>query len=240
VSQPKKLPGNVASEFRAIHQAVLLLFAQWKLYSDLSKPEHRVLMRHTSPDAFSLIMFALRNEITMAHGRLFDPAKSQVGKERRDNLCLARLLELIRPHCQVGVSSILEVKLREAKAHCRPMLAWRNKSVGHSDWKAALAPENDPLPTIGPEAITKGLQKIGDLLNEIDMHFKKRTTPFEHVLMDGTGDDLMRYLKDALDARDSRSVRETRSRPESSLLTQWRPLARLTHEANRQSAVKRG
>jgi hypothetical protein len=198
----QQMPENVTSEFRAIRQAVLLLFAQWKLYSDLSKPEHRELMRHTSPDAFGLIMIALRNEITMAHGRLFDPAQSRVGKERRDNLCLARLLELVRPHCPLRVNSSLEEKFREAKAHCRPMLAWRNKSVGHSDWKVALAPENDPLPTIGAEAITKGLQKIGELLNDIDMHFKNRTTPFEHVLMDGTGDDLMRYLKDALDARD--------------------------------------
>src|SRR5438128_2205216 len=93
-----RMPEEVGREFGPIRQAVVQLNALWNLYTSLRKPEHLALIHDTAPDAFGLIMVAVRNEITMAHGRLLDPAATRLGGELIPNLSRHRLIETTAVH----------------------------------------------------------------------------------------------------------------------------------------------
>jgi len=193
------MPKEVATEWNAVWREVLNLHGQWTVYIELFGNEgHVTLMQETLPDVFGLIQTALRHEITMAHGRLLDPPKS-MGK---DNMSVARLLETVKPHCPADLNGRLGKMLEHVRTHCAPMLQWRNKRVGHSDRQVALNLEADPLPNIERAEIEAGLEMLGGLVNEIDLYFNDRITPFEFALMRGTPGDLMQFIRDALDARE--------------------------------------
>src|SRR5262249_54285131 len=100
------MPKELIPEFDAINQAVVQLHGQWKLYTSLRKSEHLALMKDTVPGAFGLIMVALRNEITMAHGRLLDPPETRVGGEGLvPNLSLPHLVKTVSAHCSPDIAS---------------------------------------------------------------------------------------------------------------------------------------
>src|SRR5262249_44348309 len=151
------------------------------LYTSLRKSEHLALMKDTVPGAFGLIMVALRNEITMAHGRLLDPPETRVGGEGLvPNLSLPHLVKTVSAHCSPDIASCFDNKLQEAKAHCEPMLRWRKKLVGHSDLRTILDPGSGPLPGIDQDAIEEGMRMLAELVNEIGLYFNDRTTAFDH------------------------------------------------------------
>src|SRR5262249_46644825 len=118
-----RMPKELVPEFNAINWAIVQLQGQWMLYRCFLKPEHLELMNKTARDAFRLIAVAVRNEITMAHGRLLDPPESYVKDEGLvPNLSLTHLVKVISPRCPSEVASRLEDMLNDAKAHCKPML----------------------------------------------------------------------------------------------------------------------
>jgi hypothetical protein len=204
-----RMPADVVPEWNAIWREVLNLHGQWKLYIGLyGNPKHVGLMQETVPDVFGLIQTALRHEITMAHGRLLDPASPRVKGNMAPNMSLARLIETVKAHCPPDFQDRLAKMLEQVKTHCAPMLQWRNKRVGHSDLQTALSVDEVKLPDIEREEIERGLEMLGQLVNEIDLHFNDRTTTFEYPLMRGTGDDLMQLLQRALDADAEESIRK--------------------------------
>jgi hypothetical protein len=193
----KGIPETVLNEWNDLWRKVLQLHGHWKLYIDLyGEEKHLKLMHDTLPDVFGLLQKALRHEIVMAHGRLLDPPRNR----HQDNMSLSRLVASIRPHCPPAFHTQLEGMLKDAKTHCAKIIKWRDKQAAHNDFKISFGIDEEKLPDIEREEIEKGLRMLADLLNEIDLHFNDRTTPFEHVLMDGTGGDLMSYIQRALDA----------------------------------------
>jgi hypothetical protein len=206
------LPEPALSEWNALWRDVVNLHGQWKLYIDLyGNQKHVSLMHDMLPDVFGLVQTALRHEITMAHGRLLDPPKS-MGK---DNISFSRFLQTVESHCPAALNEKLKKMLDEVQDHCSPILHWRNKRVAHNDYKTVFAIDQEKLPDIERAEIEKGLSMLGNLLNEIDLHFNQRTTPFEYVLMRDTGGDLMRYLQRALDADAEESIRRIGFDPRS-------------------------
>jgi hypothetical protein len=194
-----KMPDEVLIEWTSIWNSVANLHGMCQAFDSLFGSESHVKRMQTLlPELFAMIQEGLRAGIVMAHGRLLDPAEIG-GKE---NISFYRLLDTLGGHCESAFVHGLRMQLDEAKAHCEPMLRWRNKRIGHSDRKTLLSPHTDKMPNIDREEIKKGLEMLASIVDAIDMYFDGGTTYFGDVLLRGNGSDLMALLEAGLDARD--------------------------------------
>ena len=87
---------------------------------------------------------------------------------------------------------------RAAEALVLPISA----EMGMLSWRSHVPTTVSPLPGIDQAAIDEELRMLAGLLIDIDFQFNSRTTPYDHLIMKGTGDDLMHYIRLAVDAHE--------------------------------------
>jgi len=192
------MPEDVAHEFAAIRSALCELHCVWRLYSELyGNPQYGELMDEADLGAFWLIHKALRHELLMGIGRLLDPAENG----RFSNLSIEHLLNIIDPHCPAAFNTTLRKTFDLAKAHCAPLLEWRNKRVGHADREICLRIGTKKLPDVEKKCIESGLAMLLDCLKEVHTHFKGKDAEFHFPLRVGDAERLMSLIQDGLNAR---------------------------------------
>jgi AbiU2 len=189
-------PAPVRHTFEDVWQAVALLHSTWKLYLDLFDTRETIqVLNATAPAAFQNIEVCVRTHMVMAFGRLIDPAT----QGKNENLSLERLAQVLKPHADLATSVRWEQQVTEIQSHCAPIGKWRDKRYAHTDRKTTLEYHANPLPGVSKADIDKALELLRNLLNDIQGHFANSETPFEHPLLNGTGADLLHFLRVALD-----------------------------------------
>jgi hypothetical protein len=194
-----KFPASIRDAFEGVWQDVASIHFKWNLYLDLfGKPENIEVLNQTTPTVFHLIEESLRADMTMAFGRLLDPAEQGSNK----NLSLQHLVQELRPHVDEAHFSKLEKQVQEIKAQCSGILKLRMKKYGHNDLRTALQYHENPLPSVKRSTVEKALALIGGFMNGLQQHFKEGTTVFTKGITRGTGEQLIGLLKRFLQYRE--------------------------------------
>ncbi len=206
--QAPGFPPGVNELFEVLWQELCGFSAKWNLYLDLFGTEKtRDVLSDTAPGAFELIESALRNDMTMSLGRMMDPATTG-GKQ---NLSIERLLAVLKSSCPPALHDSWVHKLQEIRAHAAPFKELRNRMIGHTDLRTALASTADPTMAVARPHVAKARTLIAELLNKISVQYTGTSHLFERVFMHGNGEDLIFYLKTALEhfADEERRMRGT-------------------------------
>jgi hypothetical protein len=207
---PKVHPGfppHIAEVFQRLWNEVCFLHANWRLYIDLFANDDAVaVVNDMAPAAFTLIERSLRHDIVMAFGRLTDPPESM----RKPNLSLERLIADLQPHLPGSLHTSLVTKLQSIRSQLQPVKEVRNRTIGHTDFQTAIGTHPQPLPRLTRSHFEDSANLIGDLMNDIDVHFRETETAFGHPVGVGSGADLIAYLKRANAAFDEDLQRRLR------------------------------
>jgi hypothetical protein len=119
--------------------------------------------------------------------------------KKRLNLCLARLIETIEPHCDAPFYLKAQTILENIKMECGPITDTRNRRVAHNDLATSLNYKENPLPGIGRKRISHALMLIAKLMNMIQLRFEDSETAYSHGIQLGTGKNLLEYLRQAVE-----------------------------------------
>src|SRR5262245_52074324 len=129
------MPEAVAIEFNAIRLALGDLYSVWTMYAELfGNKDYGALIEEHATAPFQIVRHALRSDILISFGRLFDRPTTSVKGRSLPNLSFPHLLELLKGNCQdIAVHDNLSSMVEEAEISYKPLDAWRNKRVGHAD-----------------------------------------------------------------------------------------------------------
>jgi hypothetical protein len=183
-----------------LYQEVVSLHAKWQLYLDLfSRPEDTALLSELVRGSFQLIEEALRNDMTMAICRLSDPDQSC----GNDNLSIEKLGK------QFGTIAGLDLLVQRFLDECKPVREYRNKRVGHNDFRSVLNPIVHPLPGITRSTIVTILQLACQVLNKVYRSFVDGELGCQPHLL-GDGRELVNLLRTAKHGQADRSWQSIR------------------------------
>ena len=180
-----QIPDNVRLIFMWLCQDVAALRNKWDFYVVLyGREENTGLLSDLAPASFQMIEESLRNDMTMAIGRLGDAA----GSGRRENLSLAALVQGLS---EPGAAADL---LEDFKEVYRPVKHFRNKRVGHNDLNTKIKPQENLLPGIGRKHIDRIIELAEEILNLVYQRFVDGELCFEPLKIGGA-DDLIFWLE---------------------------------------------
>jgi hypothetical protein len=182
------LPDDVRDTFMWLCQDVAAMNRKWDFYLGLfGEPENHAIM-DASPPAFNLIEESLRTDMTMAVCRLSDPVRS-CGQENLNFRALESFYDQ---------DSKLKQLIDDFVAACRPVKAYRNKLVGHSDTVARLTPQQAMIPQIKKSDMDAIMTSAGVVINYVAKQYGN--TEFGFGAPGGAGaDGLLYWLRKGLD-----------------------------------------
>jgi hypothetical protein len=191
------LPEHVIPVWDHIWGEVVELHWFWTFHVDLcGNDEHVALIWEILPGPFMFIRKAVLSHFTMGVGRLLDHA-TEGNRGKRPNLSFAQLLQAIKPYSSPEFDVKMASMRDDAKAHCKPLLLWRDKRFGHADKDHVLGTER--LPEVERQSIETVLSLLRDLLGEIHAHFNPGVT-MHFPDRKGDADCLMKYIRGGYDA----------------------------------------
>lgn len=194
VSQKHHISDNLAKVYKSLQEEVARLHAKWIIFHQLyATSEDRVnFLNAKAPSFFIVVEYVLRDDIFLSMSRLTDPLKTS-GKE---NLSLAQLVENL-DDSDLAFHESTSKAVEKIQEHCQPFREWRNRRIAHNDLPTSLEYHPEPLPGISRQMIEEALKMIRNLLNHIQRHFEDAETAYEHVSLQGDGDDLVFFLEQA-------------------------------------------
>ena len=189
--------------FHALHDDLIWLHMRWAMYRQLFAGSSARLdvLNETAGAFFYVVQNSFLEDILLGLAKLTDPPKS-AGK---DNLSLQGLPPLVADEALRGQ---LESLLQAAIAACSFARSWRNKRIAHRDLGDALATNADPLPGVGLSNIEAALLSCRELMNQLDLHYRKATVGYEYSTTGPRGANGLVYYLD----RGLRAEREVERR----------------------------
>jgi len=191
------LPESVRVPFETLSNDVTRLHHRWKLWKQLyGSGQRRVdLMNEVADSFFYELHFIMLDNVLLNIARLLDPATS--GKFSNMSL---RTLERILP--AAGLPELvpaLKQRLDALEELADPVLAHRDKRIGHSD--AAYHPHAgaEKLPDLNPNLIESVLNGIAAAMNEVGVPLDHGTTGYEDVSAEVDSETLLYALRKSAD-----------------------------------------
>lgn len=190
------LPHEIVDQFEAAKQQLIAASAKWQLIEQLfAKSKVRSeFLRRTGSGFFALVKDSVVTDVMISLGRLLDKPHLK----GNDNLTLERLMTSVSELGNGELALKLDVHLQNAKAAYEATRLYRNKRLAHNDLKTILQQEAIPLrpATVGDVRAT--LREAGEFLNLIDLHYRKSTTTFGYVMIEGDADGIVGLIRDGL------------------------------------------
>ena len=179
--------------YYALWQEVVWLHNQWDEYLQLfgTKESRIKLMNAAAPRFFRMIQDELVEAVVLRIARLTDPPKST----GQSNLTIRQLPSLIKDQSFSDEVSNLVNAAVTASEFCR---ARRHRRIAHNALDLALGVQNEPLPNLTRENITRAIASSAEVLNAVSFHFLKSTTQFGVVSNPGGALALLRIVEDGL------------------------------------------
>jgi AbiU2 len=160
-------------------------------------------LNETVPAFFVRHQELLIDDIVLSLSRMTDERQSGFGKNRQENLTLARLLDLQGEQCQ-QLRTELEKRLTKIRDTAKQLRTYRHKRLAHSDLAHLLSPSTK-LGDIGPikdlvDQMKALLDQISDFLGAFEFFFTRvETTSYSPPRSYGDAEDLIAYLKLAVE-----------------------------------------
>jgi hypothetical protein len=188
-------PAGTGEIFHELRTSVVHLHVNWRSHRSLFRTsrERIEVLNWAASGFFALLDGILLDAVMLAIARLTDPPKS-AGKY---NACLARLIEMLEPSAEKAFADGLQSKLEQLQEHCEPVRQIRNRVLAHRDLDTVLQYHPDPLPGISQAYIDKVLEEIGQLLGDIEKHFRGSPTEYRYVISPGDAESLILALESA-------------------------------------------
>jgi hypothetical protein len=101
------------------------------------------------------------------------------------------------------LATLLATALK-ASEFCRD---WRNRHIAHRDLSLALKAPAEPLAEASKKQMDQALKALSDVLNAVDIHYKKSETRFDMTPRHGGAVYLLYVLYDGAKAQDARAKR---------------------------------
>lgn len=170
----------------------------WKNYSTLfgHSPERISLLNKTAPSFFYMLQHQLLNIIVLYIARLFD--SENIGGNI--NASFLELLNELKTFFSEEDFLKFSNDLNSLKKKCEKAITIRHKKIGHRDLAVLLYHKQDKVYSVSRNYINDALEKIGDFLNNIDLHFRKQSVNYELLFSTGDAESLIIYLKEAVNS----------------------------------------
>lgn len=190
-----EMSSELAEVFELIQKDVIWLHAKWINYCQLyeTNKERIDLLNNVAPYFFHTVQNVFLTDIFMNICRLTDPAKT--GK--KENLTLDRLFQTIDKNKYPDLVKSVEEKLDVVKEKCEPFRKYRNRLLAHKDLPTALKVNRDPIPGINHKMIEDALLSTRELLNTIQLYFDNAKRGYDHPIMPGNGENIIKALENA-------------------------------------------
>jgi hypothetical protein len=140
----------------------------------------------------------LSDYVILSISRLTDDQRSGRGKNRQENLTLARLRDLEPEYHELRVD--LSKKLAVIQAEAKPVRLFRHKVLAHTDQVHRLSPSTELADNITLKSMRDLLSRIDDYVITFQCFFIQVDTPLEPPTSSGDADELLEYLRRGLDA----------------------------------------
>jgi len=190
-----KVPEPHQQVFEAIDTRVCWLHLLWntyrQLFGDVAKVE---LLNRAAPGWAKVQQDVLLEGVMLGLTRLTD--RLETGG--RQNLVLERLKELASKG-NVGLSREVDDAVVSAKKACDVLRKHRDKRLAHPDLEVSL--DSSLLPPFSRESIEAALEKVRELMNKLNHHFRGGATMYEDTFAQGDAECLMECIEDGLKFR---------------------------------------
>lgn len=132
---------EVGHLFGYIKNRLVHVRLKWRIYRAFfaTNVQRIELLNEISGITARVIQDALYDDVILSLCRMADPARS-MNKERRENISLQLLIELIQPSPSHSELVVLGQRFRQA---CKPLSYHRHKFLAHSDWLAHFDQDAD-------------------------------------------------------------------------------------------------
>jgi len=189
------LPGKVGELYYELWNNITTLHLNWQNYRILfgTSPERIDLLNWAAGSFFGMLDDILRHEVFMHIARLADPARSM----GRDNASLERMVRELSANGEETFITGLGTKIQDLQAYCSPIRQLRNRTLAHGDLATALRYHPDPLPGISRAYIEGALQKIRDIMNDMELKYFNSTVFYEDVIAQDDANALIYTLERA-------------------------------------------
>jgi AbiU2 len=207
----ERLGPTLGPLYFALYNDVVWLHAKWNQYRILfaESPERIELLNGVAGFFFRMIHEVLLENVVLHVARLIDPPQSGT-KKKKDNLTLSRLKAAVEEKAPELIAEIAKLVGR-ARTEASFIKEWRDRRIAHRDLKLAM---NDPivrLPEISCARMERVLLAVRAILNEVEYHFWQGSIGFEHFIAHDDAENLVHYLKAAVDSESQERERVLRS-----------------------------
>jgi hypothetical protein len=205
--QIEALGPQLGPYFHELYGEVAWIRDKWREFRELygTSPERVEILNDAASRFFGMVHDALWEDALLHLSRLTDPAR--MGK--RENLTLCRLPGLIaEPALRADVDSLVAVAVEK----CSFARDWRNRHIAHRDQPLSLDPDALQLAHASRLSVQEALDAITAVILRIHEHY---LGGMSLDIPGGPGDalDLLRVLRDGLDAERARERRFTTGNP---------------------------
>ncbi len=192
--------------FTVLSQQLTWQFWHWSQFEKLfGNLKSRVeVLNSTAPMFFGIVQDLLWHDTVLGISRLAGPASTGHGKNKKQNLSIRQIPDLLTDHHLRGE---VEVLVEEAARRSGFAMDWRNRHLAHRDLKLSLGHPASALLPATRLAVNDALDGIADVLNHLDLHYFDATTAYRSSPLNADADDLVHYLQAGLKRE---SIREQR------------------------------
>jgi hypothetical protein len=201
-----KMPENVVLAWNPIISSVCEIDWSWQFHRDIWANKQSVaLLDKIMHGPLILIRRAFLTSITMGIGRLLDHPTARVGRETKENLSFAHLLEIMKGHCNDDtINESLSSKLEDIETHCKLIDIWRNKHFGHADKDMTLGLLDARLPEIPGDTFDQAIAMMRNLLEQIHEHFNGPDSQLDYPERVGDADRFMEVIRAGYEAMEAK------------------------------------
>ena len=178
--------------YEALRNEVTQLHGYWKLYGQLFTDETRnAILKDAADSAFGILQDALARCIEISIGRLLDSE----GNQAQENLTLRRLPALLRARHHGEMAIDAESRIVALRKHAADIIKRRHKRTAHSDLGVALGKvSTDRVTWESVDEAVKHIRKLMVYVEE-EMRGESVATAYDHIILNGDGDDLIHALE---------------------------------------------
>jgi hypothetical protein len=193
---------DLGSVFHALWEEVAWIHVKWREYCELfgTRPSRIDLLNEAAPLFFRIAQDALFEDILLHIARLTDPPES-CGKKNLTIRSLGSFLE--RSEISQELDTLLKVALEKAD-FCRD---WRNRYIGHRDFKLALEQGAEALKPASRQKVKAVLVALAQVLNCVHIHYMQSETVFDRGNNPGGALELLYLIDDGVRLKKDREAR---------------------------------
>lgn len=188
-------PRDCGELFFELYNDVAHLHLNWQDYRSLygTSAARIELLKWAAGSFFHLLDGVMRHDVLLRIARLTDPPSTG----RRENASLSQFVRRTGAHVAPASAQRLRNLLDDLQDYCAPIRSLRNRLLAHDDLATTLHFHADPLPGVSRAYIEGALQRIRDLLNEVERTFRGSSTYYQGVTSGHNAESLIVVLEQA-------------------------------------------